>query len=294
LLELLRPFSFTASAIPVAVGGALALGQPGFSLLTLALALVGGVALQAGTNIINEIYDVRQGVDTLESPRASHAILAGRVSERQAFAAAFGAFALATLVGALLIVLRGWPIAVLGLLGLLAGYSYTAPPFQYKYHGLGVPLVFVLMGPLMVLGGYFAASGQFALVPLIASLPIGCLVAAILHGNEWRDIAEDAGAGFSTLSSRLGAEHAHGLYLGLVIGAYLLLAGAVMVGALPPLALLALLSLPVLVTVLRGAELGAIGQIPALAMIDLQTARLHMLFGLLLVAGLVLARLIPS
>jgi 1,4-dihydroxy-2-naphthoate octaprenyltransferase len=73
------------------------------------------------------------------------------------------------------------------------------------------------------------------------------------------------------------------------VGAFLTLAGAVAVGVLPRLSLLALLSLPLLVRVLRASELGAAGQQRAIAMIDLETAQLHASFGLLLVAGIAIS-----
>lgn len=289
--EVLRPFSFTASLTPVAAGGALAWFDGVFNVWLYLLALLGGVLLHIGTNVVNEVYDVRKGIDTITSPRASHAVLKGRFSERGALRLALAAFALATLVGVVLIWFRGWPIAALGLLGLAGGYFYTAPPFQLKFRALGLPLVFLLMGPLMTVGGYYAASGQWSPDALVLSIPIGLMVTAILHGNEWRDIREDTRAGISTLSSRIGREWAHYGYLALTIGAYVTLALAVVFGVLPPATLLAILSLPFLVIVVRSAELGATGQARAIAMIDLQTARLHAAFGVLLVVGLFAAQL---
>lgn len=287
--EIVRPFAYTASVIPVAAGGALALVDNRFDLVAFVLALVGGVSLHSGTNVINEIYDVRKGVDTITSPRASHAIVKGRVKERDAFAIAFTFFGVAVLCGLGLTALRGWPIVALGLLGLAAGYFYTAPPFQYKFHALGVPLVFLLMGPLMTVGAYFAVSGVWSATALWLSLPIGLLVASILHGNEWRDISEDKRAGITTLSSGLGRDFAHYAYLGMTIGAYVLLGLAVALKVLPPAVMVALLSLPLLAVVIRSAELGAGGQARAIAMLDLQSARLHMTFGALLVVGVLLS-----
>jgi 1,4-dihydroxy-2-naphthoate octaprenyltransferase len=287
--EVVRPFAYTASVIPVAAGGALAWVDGRFNLLPFALALIGAVALHSGTNIVNEIYDVRQGIDTITSPRASHAILKGRIGERDAFRVAMLFFGLAVLVGLGLTVLRGWPIVALGLIGLAGGYFYTAPPFQYKFHALGVPLVFLLMGPLMTVGSYFAVTGTWSLTALWLSLPIGLLVAAILHGNEWRDVSEDTRAGITTLSSRLGRDFAHYAYLAMTLGAYVTLGLAVVFGVLPPQVMIAVLSLPLLAVVIRAAELGAGGQARAIAMIDLQTARLHMAFGALLIAGVLLS-----
>jgi 1,4-dihydroxy-2-naphthoate octaprenyltransferase len=290
--EILRPFSLTASFVPIAAGGAIAWADNRFHLGLFLLALIGGLALQAGTNVINEIYDVRQGIDSITSPRASHAIVKGSMTEREAFVLAFSAFGLVVLAGVLLLIFRGPWMLAFGLTGLIAGYSYTGPPFQYKFHALGVPLVFILMGPLEALGSYFAVTGRLSWVPVVASVPIGCLVAAILHANEWRDISEDARAGIATLSAQVGARRAHYLYVGLVTGAYLATGLAVIARALPISTMLVVLSLPIYAWVIRASELGASGQVRALSMIDLKTARLHMYFGLLLVAGLFVARYI--
>ncbi|HLB75694.1 MAG TPA: prenyltransferase, partial [Candidatus Dormibacteraeota bacterium] len=287
--EIVRPFSFTASVLPVTAGAAVAFEQGRMNWWLFLVALVAGVALHVGTNVINEIYDVRLGVDSITSPRASQAILKGRVTEREAFAVAFSAFGLAVLLGVVLFLVRGLPIVGLGLLGLLAGYFYTAPPFQYKYRALGLPLVFLLMGPLMVVGSYYAITGGFDARLLVVSIPVGLLVTAILHGNEWRDITEDTRYGFSTLSSRVGRANAHWIYVMLVLGAYVAIGLGVMVDAVPKPALLTLLSLPLVAWVLRSAELGAAGNLRAIAKIDLMTARLHSAFGALLVVGLLAA-----
>ena len=292
--EILRPFAYTASAIPVLAGGALAFLDQRFVLLPFLAALVGGMLLHSGTNVINEVYDVRKGIDKITSPRMSHAVLKGRVSEKGAYVFGLGLFAAAVAVGTYLVWLRGPAIVGLGLLGLVAGYTYTAPPFQYKYRAMGVPTVFVLMGPIMVVGSYFAVTGIWEWRALVLSVPVGLLVAAILHGNEWRDISEDTRAGIVTLSSRLGRNWAHYGYLALVMGAYVTLALTVAVRWLPPTAIIAVFSLPFLAQVVRSAELGASGQARAIAMIDVQTARLHFAFGSLLVIGLLLARLMPT
>jgi 1,4-dihydroxy-2-naphthoate polyprenyltransferase len=286
LYEIVRAFSLTASIVPVAAAGALAAAEDVLSWPLLVASLLAGVLLQVGTNVVNEIYDVRKGIDTITSPRGSQALVTGRVTERAAFTLAGTAFALAAAIGVGLVVERGWTLALLGIAGLVGGWGYTAPPLQYKYRALGLPLVFLLMGPLMVVGGYYAITGRWSADALVLSIPIGLLVAAILHGNEWRDIGEDGRAGITTLSIRAGRAAAHRIYVVLVVGAYIALALGVAFTVLPPLSLLAVLSLPLLVGTLKASELGASGQQRAIAMIDMQTAQLHAAFGLLLVAGL--------
>jgi len=289
--EIARPFSFTASTLPVAAGGALAAVEGLFDWTLFLVSLVSILCLHIGTNVVNEIYDVRKGVDTIVSPRASHAIVKGRITEREAYVMAVVAFAIAFALGVYLVGARGWPIVVLGIAGLVGGYTYTAPPFQYKFGSLGIPLVFLLLGPLAVVGSFYAITGTFDWSAIALSLPVGLLVAAILHGNEWRDISEDARAGARTFSVRAGRRAAHWLYLTLVVGAYIVLTAAVVAGLLPTWSLLAMLSMPLLVRQIRSAEFGASGQQRAIAMIDLQTAQLHAAFGYLMVLGLVVAAL---
>jgi len=139
------------------------------------------------------------------------------------------------------------------------------------------------------LGADYAITGGFDARLLVVSIPVGLLVTAILHGNEWRDITEDTRYGFSTLSSRVGRANAHWIYVMLVLGAYVAIGLGVMVDAVPKAALLTLLSLPLVAWVLRSAELGAAGNLRAIAKIDLMTARLHSAFGALLVVGLLAA-----
>jgi 1,4-dihydroxy-2-naphthoate polyprenyltransferase len=290
--EVTRPFSFTASVLPVTAGGVLAWSLGRIAVLPWLLAVIGGLALHAGTNVVNEVYDVRHGIDSITSPRASLAIVKGRISERGALALAYLCFALTILIGLYLTAVRGPWMVVLGALGLLGGYFYTAPPFHYKYRAMGVPLVFLMMGPLMVVGGFFAASGGFDWRTIALAVPVGLLVTAILHGNEWRDVGEDKRLGFTTLSAEMGRPFARWFYVALLVGAYVAVAAAVMLGLLPTLTLLTTLSLPVTVWLLNQAEKGAAGSLRSIAMIDMYTARLHTLFGVLLLAGLISARLL--
>lgn len=287
--EVARPFSLPASTVPVLAAGALAWGSGLFDPVLFLAALLGAVCLHLGTNITNEIYDVRNGVDTITSPRASQAILKGRLTEREAFVLVGVFFAVATLIGLFLLLQRGVPVLLFGIAGLLAGYGYTAPPLQLKYRALGLPLVFLMFGPLMTIGTYYVATGTFSWQPVIVSIPVGLLVTAILHGNEWRDISDDKRYGIGTLSSWMGSRKAYRVYVGLIVTAYIALAIAVLFGWLPTPTLLAMLSLPLFVRAIRNAELGVLGQQRAIAMIDLQTAQLQAAFGFLLVAGLVLA-----
>jgi len=287
--EIVRPFAYTVTVIPVLAGGALSAVDGRFQLVPFLAALVASMLIQSGTNVVNEVEDVRKGIDTITSPRASHAVLKGRFTENGAYAFALGMFAVAITLGLYIAYLRGPIIIALGIVGLIGGYGYTAPPFRLKYRALGVPVVGLLTGPLMVAGTYVAVTGTFSPITLVLSAPIGLMVAAIVHGNDWRDISDDSRAGIHTLSAAIGKYWARYAYVGFVLAAYASLGLSIAVKALPATTGLALFSLPFLAQVIGNAELGAQGQARAIAKIDLETAHLHLAFGTLLVAGLLLS-----
>ena len=121
---------------------------------------------------------------------------------------------------------------------------------------------------------------------ILVSLPIGSLVAAILHANNIRDIELDRRAGKVTLATLLGRRGANIEYLGLVAGAYV--ATAVLIAARPqfwPVALV-VLSAPAAFGLVRLVFSAAEGR--ALNVALRKTAGLHLRFGLLMTAGLLI------
>jgi 1,4-dihydroxy-2-naphthoate polyprenyltransferase len=280
----IRPFSFTASIVPVVVGTACAVVMGGASPLAFLLCLGGAVALQAGTNLVNDYYDHQLGADHSGSLGPSRVIQEGWLAPRTVLLAGVAFFVAGGLAGFALVATAGWPILVLGLIGVPLAYGYTAPPLKLAYRGLGELNVFLLMGPLMVLGGFLVHRAAGSLVALTASVPIGCLVAAILHCNNIRDLDDDRALGKQTLATIVGPRWARIELAALIGGAYAALAAAVALRVLPRTALLAFLSLPTAVqvgrTVARATSPGEVA--PSVR----QAAKLHAQFGALLAVGL--------
>lgn len=274
-----RLYALPASIVPVLVGAGLAFHQGQFHLGLFAVTLVASMALQAGTSMISDYYDFHAGVDPANPFAAQRVLVRGLLTPHQVRAGALAWFGLATALGLYLFAVRGWIIIALGLAGLAGGFFYTALPVGYKYRALGDPLVFVLMGPLMVLGAHFVQTGRLELLPLALSLPVGCLVTAILHANNIRDRQYDILVG-PTIAYLIGFSSAKLEYVLLVAGAYASLLATVLLAGLPWLALLPLATLPVgtrLVLWLARAP-----DVETVALLDQRTARLHALFGALL------------
>ncbi len=285
-----RPFSFTASATPVLVGSAAAFASgrfdPGLFLVT----LMAAVAIHAATNLVNDYYDHLRGVDTSASLGPSGVIQRGLLQPRSVLVGAVVLYAVGGLLGLRLVAVVGWPVLIIGIVSLLAGYAYTGGPLPLGYLGLGDLVVLVFMGPVIVLGSYYVQARTVAPTAVWASLPMGALVTAILVVNNLRDLEGDRAHGKRTLATVLGSEGTRIEYLALLLGTYMVLGVGVALHALPPLALLAVLTLPrafITWQIVR-QETDPL----ALTRAGLRgTAGLHLWFGLLLSLAFLLTRL---
>ncbi|GAC1344581.1 MAG: 1,4-dihydroxy-2-naphthoate octaprenyltransferase [Myxococcales bacterium] len=284
-LRALRLYSVTASVVPVALGVAVAWPlRDRLGLLLFVPAILAGVLLHLGTNLVNDLGDFEKGVDH-EGALGGSGVLTGRMlTPRAVGRAAALCFAAAALIGVWLIAERGATLALLGAAGLVGGWGYTAGP-RYKYLGLGDAFVFVLMGPLMVLGGAVAVSGRAGFAPALASIPIGLLVTAILHANNVRDLEADQQSGLHTVAIWLGRAASLRYFAALVYGAYAAAIALAATRVLPWASLLPLLTLPLARKVV--GDLSAAASLEARRARPLveQTAQLHLAFGAALIAG---------
>ena len=235
-----QPMTLTSAAI----AGLLAVRAAGFNPWLFALAAVGLVLAHAANNLVNDIFDESLGADTADYPRAlyaPHPVLSGMATRRTLITA----FLLLNLLDlAILVTLtayRGWPVVAFALLGLLGSVGYAAPVLRFKKRGLGEPVVFLVWGPLMVGGTYFAAVGSIPWQVLAASIPYSIPCTTVLFGKHIDKIQWDAPLRIGTLPVLLGERVARAATLGLMITFYPLLLGLVLAGALPWPALVALL-----------------------------------------------------
>ena len=238
-----QPMTVTAAAI----AGLLAVRVPGFNVGLFLLAAAGLFIAHAANNLLNDIFDERLGTDTADYPRAlyaPHPVVSGIATRTSLIRAALllNAADLAILV--VLLFLRGWPVAVFALAGLFVSVGYAAPWLRLKKRGLGELGVFLVWGPLMVGGAYFAATGHLTWQILAASLPYGLLCTTVLLGKHLDKLDWDRPLNIGTLPVLLGEATARKLTVALMIAFYPATVVLVVVGALPIPALLALLALP--------------------------------------------------
>jgi 1,4-dihydroxy-2-naphthoate octaprenyltransferase len=277
-----RPPTLPAAVVPVLVGTAAVFAQ-GFRPLAFVAALLASVLIQIGTNFANDYFDFHKGADTAERLGPVRVTQSGLIAPDTVRNAMILVFGLAALVGLYLVIVGGWPILAIGLLSIAAGVLYTGGPFPLAYNGLGDAFVFIFFGLVAVCGTAFLHVGAVPAVAAYAALPVALIVTAIIVVNNLRDIETDRAARKHTLAVLLGRRATQVEYLLLVAGAYVLLPLGPLLGLASWWALLPLLTLPLALPLIRtvftvqGRPLNR-----ALA----GTGRLHLLFGVLLAAGL--------
>lgn len=274
-----RPRTLPASVVPVAVGAACA--RPHVILWgRLALCVVVALALQVGTNYVNDYADGIRGTDErrVGPLRLTASKLASPGAVRAASLLAFG---VAAGGGLWLAALTTWWLLAVGVAAIAAGWGYTAGPRPYGYLGLGELFVFVFFGLVATAGTTYCLTRTVQPVSVVAGVAMGLLACAILEANNLRDIDGDRVAGKRTIAVRLGRTRAGVGYLVVLACAF---AAACACAAWRPGALVVLLAVPLAVRPARDALSDAEGRglLPVLA----ATVRLQLAAGVLLAIGI--------
>jgi len=211
------------------------------------LVAFGLVVAHGASNLFNDYWDYKQGVDTDNYFRAQygpHPLVAGLFTEKQLLRWAVGTTAIPVAIGLYL----AWAVSpwvlVFAFLGGFVMMAYAGKPVPLKYLGLGEPAVFLTWGPLMVGGSYFCITGTLPLWVIVASFPYALGTTGVIFGKHIDKIVDDTTKGIHTLPVRLGERRARAVAIGIFALMYLLVVPLVIVGWLPWLVLLVFLSLP--------------------------------------------------
>jgi len=293
-LTAVRPFAYTASAMAVALGVAIArhAGYP-IRWVPLAITMLGVLCFHTGANLLNDCFDHRRGLDTQVLP-TSGAVVRGWLTEAQVFRAAAFAMALGAACGLFLAWHAGWVVLLLGALGAVCALGYTTPRFCFKCLGGGDFAIFAAFGVLPVFGAFWVQTRQFDWLPVLWSVPIAMLAVGILHANNWRDIESDPGRGCRTIAGMLGVRGSARYYRLLVLGPFGLAGIYILPGCFsslavqtPPAVLIAFMALPLAIKL---SSIKRSENPQAFAMLDGKTAQLHLLFSVLASVGFLLGR----
>ena len=215
-----------------------------YNSLLIIMITIAGIASQAGANLVNDYFE---GSFKYENHSAHTLDFLGK--ERSyfdvfVFLSGIAALGLAGIIGLYLVYITDYKMLVIGVIGLIGSYAYTGEPFVYKRKGLGVPLSFILMGPLMLLGAYYPFAKQLDWYPILLGLPVSMFVPAMMLSNEMRDYKRDKRLVMGTLSVKLGSRFSLIIYDFLLFGAFILTGFYIYVGLYPMQAALAFILVP--------------------------------------------------
>lgn len=242
--QLTRPHTLTAAFAPVFLGTMISLtygSGPLHTALFLAM-LVASLLIQMATNMFNEYYDYKRGLDTEESIGIGGAIVRNGVKPKTVLLLAFLLYGISIIIGVYICMQTSWWLAAVGIVSMMVGYFYTGGPYPIAYTPFGELVSGVVMGMLLILIAFYIQTGTVTMDAVILSIPSMLLVAAIMMANNIRDIVGDEKSGRKTLAILVKRPAAVTILMLFFLISYVWIIALVAIGFLTPWALLILLS----------------------------------------------------
>lgn len=287
--HLTRPHTLTASFVPVLLGTAIALAVDHETIhfgLFFAM-LIASMLIQAATNMFNEYYDYKLGLDNEHSVGIGGTIVRHGVAPKTIMIIALSFYGLALLLGIYICAMTSWWLAVVGLVCMLIGYLYTGGPYPIAYSPFGELVSGAVMGMGIILIAFYIQTDNVTVDSVLISVPSMILVGAIMLSNNIRDIVGDTEGGRKTMAILVGRHNAITVLAAFFIVSYIWIVALVIIGHLTPWALLILVSVkkPIAAIKLFRAKEKPLEVMPAMKF----TAQTNTIFGFLLAIGLLIS-----
>ncbi len=256
-----RPQFLVASAAPVLVGSCLGYATVGsFNWPLFILALLGIMAIHSGANMANDYFDHISGNDWAnKNPTpfsgGSRYIQEGILTPKSILLTSLVALTVGSIMGIIIIILtESVFILILGLIGLLGGFFYTAPPVKLGYRYIGEFVIALLFGVFPVYGSYYLQTGVLDIVPLLPGCIVGILIFLVILINEFPDLQADAAVNKRTLVVLFGVQVSVWIYRTTLVASFIIAAAMMIYGSLFFAGLLYLITLPIAVRAVKFAN----------------------------------------
>lgn len=287
--NLLRPHTLTAAFVPVFIGTAYALQVEGAQKIDLPLffmMLLACILIQAATNMFNEYFDYKRGLDHEGSVGIGGTIVREGVSPKTVLYLGYSFFAVSMLLGVYICMHSSWWIALVGLICMTAGYLYTGGPVPIAYTPFGELTAGFFMGYVIIAISFFIQTGSVLPEVIFLSIPAAILIGAILLSNNIRDLDGDKENGRKTLAILIGRNNAIRLLAAMFIVAYGWTVALAITGIASFWLFVVFLSVPKPIAAVKGfiGKSAPIEMMPAMV----ATAKTNTIFGFLFAIGLLL------
>lgn len=281
-----RPRTLPAAVAPVVLGSAMAFADKNFVWLPALAAFSVALLLQIGVNLANDYFDYQKGIDTADRLGPLRVTQSGLIPATRVKAGMMVTFILSMIPGIYLLTVGGLSVVIIGLACFCAALAYSGGPFPLASHGLGDLFVFIFFGLVAVCGTYYVQALKLTPMVWLMGVIAGLLITAILVVNNLRDIESDRHSGKRTLAVIIGTRGSTIEYVLLLAGAYAIPIILWLMGRMSAWVLLPLFSLPTALALVRLIWKNPGG--PILNQALAKTARLALVYSLLLAIGLIL------
>lgn len=290
--QLTRPHTLTAAFVPVLLGTALALPLTSIDLGLFIAMLIACLLIQAATNMFNEYYDFKRGLDNEHSVGIGGAIVREGIQPATVMKIALSLYGISMLLGVYICMNSSWWLAAIGLVSMTVGYLYTGGPIPIAYTPFGEIFAGFFMGMLIILIAFYIQTGFVTMISVLISVPIVITVGAILLANNIRDHDGDKENGRKTLAIVLGQKRAIFLLAGMFLVSYAWVFTLIGLDYASAWLAIVLLSSPKAIKAIKGfiGKTKPIQMVPAM----IATAQTNTIFGFLLSIGLFLGHFLNN
>lgn len=286
-LMLTRPHTLTASFVPVFVGTASVLLFADIRWGMFFLMLIATILIQSATNMFNEYYDFKRGLDSHESVGIAGAIVRNGMSPRLVLTIALIFYGIAAVIGIIITINSSWWILIIGAVSMAVGYLYTGGPFPISWTPFGEIFAGFFMGTVIIMITFYIHTGTLHVFPLLMSIPPAITIGLLNMANNIRDRRKDKESGRKTFVILVGKPFAVMTSAALLLFSYIFLIYIAFFTAMGSVFLLIpLLSVPLAIKTIILMRKGdtPIELIPAMA----SMGKLNTIMGLLLTIGLII------
>ena len=205
-----RPISLPQSLLPALTAVALSIGNSEFSWICAIASIIGVAFLHLALNLLDDWFDYKTGSAEARQKVANEGfrgrmvkypyLTSGEATPAQLLKATACFFAVAAVMGAIVVAVRGWVILGWVAAALVVGVSYSGGPLKLGFRGLGELVIFIMFGPLMMSGVYYAITGDLNWKITWLSIAVGLLVTNIVYSHSVLDAIPDAKMGKKTMA----------------------------------------------------------------------------------------------
>jgi 1,4-dihydroxy-2-naphthoate octaprenyltransferase len=213
IIKIIDVKTFPAALLPVLLGSIYSLYAYGKmnSLLMLMLA-VALLLIQASTNMLNDFFDYRRGIDSTEKADEK-ALVSGELTPHQVLILVATFVLVALIIGTIIAYQTNWTILFVAAAGAAVAVLYSSGPKPISYTPFGEAAAGITMGIGITSTVVYIQSAHFTWHSILMAFPTAVFIAYIMFTNNLCDLDKDKSAGRSTLPGLLGYEAAKSIWL---------------------------------------------------------------------------------